>query len=381
MSAQRADVVVAGGGVIGLLTARELALAGCQVCVLERGRVGREASWAGGGILSPLYPWRYPEAVNVLAAWSQIHYPALCRDLAQHGPDPEWTPSGLLILDRDEAGRALAWGKGYRDLRNRWLDPPEPDPWVRRARADAVTRLAPALEAGGGDALWLPGVAQLRNPRFLRALRAAVESIGVRILEQAGLRGFRRAGGRLAAVVSSAGEIRTPRCVVAAGAWSGRLLAGAGLAGPPVRPVKGQMIQFAPVPGLLGPVVLSGGRYLIPRRDGRILAGSTVEEAGFDKTGTAGAREELMQFARCLVPRLQGVAVERQWAGLRPGSPRGVPFIGPHPGLSGLFVNTGHFRNGFALGPASARLAADWVLGRPPLVDPGPYSWPEGGFS
>ncbi len=370
------DVVVAGGGVIGLLTARELAAGGAGVLVLERGRVGSESSWAGGGILSPLYPWRYPGAVNALAAWSQIQYPALCDLLARRGPDPEWTPSGLLVLDleEEETERALAWGRAYEGLRAPWLEGAG-GPWVARCTADGPPCRVPGLAGGARGALWLPGVAQLRNPRFMAALRREVAAAGVEIREGVALRGIRVEGGRLAGVDTDLGRLAAGACVVAAGAWTGGLLESVGGPALPVAPVKGQMILFAPCPGLLEHVVLAGGRYLIPRRDGRILAGSTLEPGGFDKTVTREARHDLAAFARALLPALGDVPVERQWAGLRPGSPRGIPFIGPHPGVAGLFVNAGHYRNGFTLAPASARLAADLVLGRPPLLDPAPYRW------
>ena len=122
-------------------------------------------------------------------------------------------------------------------------------------------------------------------------------------------------------------------------------------------------------------MVLEANRYVIPRRDGRTLFGSTIEEVGFVKRTTEAAREELYEIATRRFPVLADYPVERHWAGLRPSSPAGVPYIGPHPQVGGLFVNAGQFRNGIVLGPASARLAADLVLGRAPIVDPAAYAW------
>jgi glycine oxidase len=160
--------------------------------------------------------------------------------------------------------------------------------------------------------------------------------------------------------------------VVCGGAWSARLLAGAG-AGLPVRPVRGQMILYRRPAGELPCIVLAEGRYVIPRRDGHVLCGSTLEEVGFDKTATTEARASLEASAARLWPVLAGQAPVAHWAGLRPGSPDGIPFIGRVPGSDNLWVNAGHHRNGLVLAPASARLLADLVTGRTPSVDPRPY--------
>jgi glycine oxidase len=133
------------------------------------------------------------------------------------------------------------------------------------------------------------------------------------------------------------------------------------------------MILFRARPGLLKRIVLDQGRYLIPRRDGHIVVGSTMEYVGFDKCTTESAREELVSEALSLVPGLAEAGIERHWAGLRPGSPQGIPFIGPHPEIGGLFVNTGHFRNGVVMGLASAELSASQIMGAKPVLDDEPY--------
>jgi glycine oxidase len=141
----------------------------------------------------------------------------------------------------------------------------------------------------------------------------------------------------------------------------------------PVEPVRGQMILFRASPGLLTRVVLDQGRYIIPRRDGHILMGSTVEHVGYDKRTTESAREELVAAALKLVPGLADAEVVKHWSGLRPGSPDGVPFIGPHPAIEGLFVNTGQYRNGVVMGLASCELASYHMTGRTPVLDVTPY--------
>ncbi|MDX1253167.1 MAG: glycine oxidase ThiO [Gammaproteobacteria bacterium] len=355
------DCLVIGGGLIGMLTARELARAGMRVTLVERSATGRESSWAGGGILSPLYPWRYPDAVTALAGWSQRIYPALAAELADEtGVDPEWTRNGLLMLDADGKVAAQAWAERAA-MRLDVID------------RDAVLACEPGLGEPPQEALWMPDIAQIRNPRLLRAVRLGLVSSGVEIREGVDVMGFIVRDGRIAGVETAAGKIPAESVVVAAGAWSGRLLAGLGVA-LDVAPVRGQMIMFHARPGVVSRIVLSQGRYLIPRRDGRVLAGSTVEHAGFDKSATAEALAQLRQAAVALVPALARYDVERHWAGLRPGSPEGVPFIGEHPQVRGLFVNAGHFRNGVVMGPASARLLADLMQRRAPIIDPLPYA-------
>ena len=158
---------------------------------------------------------------------------------------------------------------------------------------------------------------------------------------------------------------------VAAGAWTGQLL------NLPVAPVRGQMLWYQAEPGLIGHILIDDDEYLIPRRDGVVLVGSTVEQAGFDPTTTVAAREYLQGVAARLCPALAQIEPAGQWAGLRPGSPEGIPYIGPHPSLAGLYVNAGHFRNGINLAPASAALLADLLTETAPELDKLPYSVPD----
>nr|WP_090221337.1 glycine oxidase ThiO [Pseudomonas mucidolens] len=356
------QTVIVGGGVIGLLTAFNLATQGQAVALLDRSALGQESSWAGGGIVSPLYPWRYSPAVTALAHWSQDFYPQLAERLfAATGVDPEVHTTGLYWLDLEDEAEALAWAV----REGRPLSPVD----VSAAR-DAV----PVLGPGFSRAIYMADVANVRNPRLVKSLKAALLALpGVTIHEHCAVEGFIREGDRIVGVNTASGEIRGEHVVLAAGAWSGELLHSLGLV-LPVEPVKGQMILYKCAPDFLSSMVLAKGRYAIARRDGHILIGSTLEHAGFDKVPTENALESLKVSAVELIPALADAEVVGHWAGLRPGSPQGIPYIGEVPGFEGLWLNCGHYRNGLVLAPASCQLFADLLLGRQPIIDPAPYA-------
>lgn len=355
------DFIIIGGGVLGMLSARELAISGASVTLLERAETGRESSWAGGGIVSPLYPWRYAAAVTALAGWSQQHYPGLTTELtADTGIDPELYACGLLVLAPGEQTTARDWAQRHA----------QPLEIIDR---QSLHELEPAMAATADTAIWLPRVANLRNPRLARALRADIERRGVRIETHTEVTELVASGGRIHRVVTNRGDYSGGTVVVCAGAWSGQLLSGLAPA-PEIEPVRGQMLLYRTPPGSIRRMVLEDSRYIIPRLDGRVLFGSTLEHTGFDKSITDAARDELHALAIHRFPLLAECELERHWAGLRPGSPNGIPYIGRHPELHNLYVNAGHFRNGIVLAPASARLLADLLLGRDPILSPTPYA-------
>lgn len=354
------DILVIGGGAIGLLTARELVRAGAQVTLLEMGVTGREASWAGGGIISPLYPWRYADSVTALSLWGQQQYPQLYAALHEEtGIDSEFIRSGLLILDPEEQDQVLAWGLKHQVR-------------IESLTSAAQRETAPGLGPTSPTALWMPEIAQIRNPRFVRALRRSIEG-RAQIREHERAIEIRIDSGRAVGARTSKGAHDADLVIVCSGAWTAQLFDQLDNK-PDIEPVRGQMILLSGKPGQVERIVLFRNRYLIPRKDGRILIGSTLEREGFAKTTTAEAKEALYEAAAELFPALKRVPIENHWAGLRPGSPEGIPYIGAYPGIQGLYFNAGHYRNGLVTGPASARLAADLMLGRDPIIDPIPYA-------
>ncbi|MGZ8947170.1 MAG: glycine oxidase ThiO [Methylococcaceae bacterium] len=355
------DITIIGGGVIGLLTAREFFNAGAKVTVIDKNAVGQESSWAGGGILLPLYPWRQAEAITQLVMQSLTLYPSLAAQLSSEtGLDPEWTPCGLLIVKNPDISTAVAWCRAN-----------------KVSFAHAGPTFFEQINTQPDNPLWLPEIAQARNPRLLKSLKRDLINKGVTLIEHCELTGIGITGKRVTSIRTTSGQFAVNELIIATGAWTGRLFQGlfsGTLAdNPQIAPVKGQMLLFDAKPDTLRYMVLDEDRYLIPRRDGKILAGSTVEDDAFNKTTTTAAKDNLSDFALNLLPALENYPLIKQWAGLRPGTEQGVPYIGKHHEISNLSINAGHFRNGLAMGPASAQLLVDIVLNRPTAIAPEPY--------
>ena len=355
------DITLIGGGVIGLLTAREFFNAGATVTVIEKNLLGQESSWAGGGILLPLYPWRQAQAITRLAIQSLSLYPALAAQLlADTGKDPEWTPCGLLITKNPDIAEALDWCKANR------IEFQHPD-----------TGFFNNLVTQPDNPLWLPKIAQARNPRLVKSLKQDLINKGVTLIEHCELTGITLSQNRVTNIDTTTGRFAVNQLIISAGAWTGQLfrklfpeLIGDA---PKIAPVKGQMLLFDAPPETLHTMVLDGDQYLIPRRDGKILAGSTVEQDDFNKATTTVARDRLTEFALTLLPALKTAPLTHHWAGLRPGTEHGIPYIDKHPDVNNLSINAGHFRNGLVMGPASAQLMVDLILNRPTAVAPEPY--------
>jgi glycine oxidase len=360
------DTLVIGGGLIGCLCAYELACRGQRVAVVERGDLEREASWAGAGILSPIQPWRYPDALSELVNLSLARYDTLVPELlGTTGIDPQRRSCGMVIPVFAE---------------NEWQDLEPAAGWSARfgwdyQRLDAAEARAvePALAADCLGADYWPAVGQVRNPRLAAAARAACNAAGVQFHTHNEVIGFRRDGKRLTAAIVADDELTADQFLLAAGAWSGGLGDALGLE-LPVAPVKGQILLLRTAPETVRRIVKHPGAYFVPRVDGRVLVGATMERADFDKTPTLWALRSLANAAAYLLPPLDGAEVERQWAGLRPGTPDGLPYLGRAPDYPNLFVATGHYRNGVVLAPATAEVMARLMVGHAPGIDLAPFA-------
>lgn len=316
------DFIIIGGGIIGLLTARSLQKLGADVTLLEANTCGQEASWAGGGIISPLYPWRYPDLITKLASRSQHIYPQLVAELLDEtGIDSELLKSGLLIQDAQEIIPALAWAS------------------MHHLQMQAIN-----------NDLFMPEVMQVRNPRLLKAIIKSLKQNKVKLLEQQRVVKLNEKNNVIVNVETTTQKFNADKIIITAGAWSSQILQTGNIS-----PVKGQMLLFSAPKNLLNKIILYHNHYLIPRKDGLILAGSTMEyHAGFNKIPTQAGFKELYESAIHILPTLKNCQILAQWSGLRPYNPEGIPVIGQIPPYKNLFINTGHFRNGLVLAPASA---------------------------
>ena len=354
--AQHPDVLILGGGVIGLTTAYFLNRAGVSVEVVDKGDLGQESSWAGAGILEPApSPERVRTPFAQLATHSARLFPNLSEDLrGSSGVDNGFVVRGGWDLFSAQESPPL------RQWREDGIDFEEVDEHGLRERE-------PALRPGSCRPFFFPAMGQVRNPRHLKALLAWCGQHGVRLHPGCPIYGFERQQGRITAVRSARGLLRADRFLLATGAWTDSLLEGLGWR-PGIRPVRGQMALLRVQPPLLARVVEHGKRYLVPRPDGRVLIGSTEEDAGFEKQTTAAAIAGLLEFACALVPGLAHAPLERCWAGLRPGSPDGLPFLGRVPDLDNLFVAAGHYRAGIQLSPATGMVMAELMRGEPTTI-------------
>jgi glycine oxidase len=356
------DCLVIGGGIIGMLTAIELNNAGMQVTIIDRGHLGQACSWAGGGILAQLHAWRENPVLDPLVNLSQKLYPELVNELiAETGIDPEWQMSGMLVLDPDNIKKALSWG-----LSN--------DIQIEHITGKDIQDLEPALTMVESDALWLPEVAQVRNPRLLKAMRSFLLNIGVKIIEDLQVSKILITRSHITGIETARGVIDADKVIIATGAWSAGLLNTIDHS-LPIKPVRGQMISYQLPENKLQRILLKDEHYVIPRIDGLVLSGSTVEDVGFINETTEGALEGLRRAAEEIYPGINDHPLTGHWSGLRPGSPEGVPVIDACPDVEGLFLNAGHYRNGVLLAPASARLMADIVCKTPECIEKKPFEW------
>lgn len=347
-------MLVIGGGVVGLTSAWFLAQKGLKIALLDKGQLGMGASWAGAGIIPPGNFSKGITPNDRLRGRGSYLHPLLHQELLEktgvhngyrvcgglefffegHGPNEAricgWKKEGIQFQTLDQGCDSL-----IRDLNL-------PD------QTSAVS---------------FPSMAQVRNPRHLRALVQASTLAGVNLYPETSITQMDKSGDRIATVQTQNGETFHPeKILIATGAWTG--LWDQNLLGldTKIQPVRGQMIQFNCPESSSWPIIEVGKRYMVPRGDGVLLVGSTEELAGFDPKTTPQGLDDLLVFAKGLVPCLSNRTPQKSWAGLRPWSPRGIPYIGRLPGCSNAFINAGHFRWGLQFSPAAAEITTAQIL-------------------
>ena len=349
-------IVVIGAGLIGLAIAYELRARGANVRVIDAREPGAAASWAGAGMLAPFTEAIAHAAFESLCAESLARYPAFVAGLhACGGVDARLHLDGIVEAAFDDAGVARLRGdvaaRVARGIAAEWLEPRD------------AHRLEPALRASVRGAAYSPNEGHVDNRRLGRALRAACDALGVRIDAFAGDVALEADARRVLGVRGPQGFIPADTVINAAGAWAAELAGVPRDARVRVMPIKGQMLALAIPREFVRRVLWVPGAYLVPRDDGRLLVGATVEHAGFDVRVTAQGVRSLLDAALDALPALGAFAVAETWAGLRPGTPDALPYLGAT-SLGGYVLATGHYRNGILLTPATAHAIADLVEGK-----------------
>jgi len=361
------DVIVVGAGIQGLAVAAALADEGHAVQVLERETPGSRASWVAAGLLSPSSPWKYPRALLELSFAAEALWPDHAAALlAATGIDPEYERAGIVY----PVGASLSRAEVEEETRRRRAIGFRVEDYDR-ARLQVLVPGLPATVTGGA---YQASAARVRPPRVLAALRRRCAQLGVDLESFCDVAALACDGPRVVGVRTASGQtLEADRTVLAAGAWSEGLARTCGVS-IPIEPIRGQMLLFRGEPGVLGPTLHDGSLYLVPRRDGHVLVGSTMESVGFEAVTTDEALRSLRERALALFPPLGGMEEVMAWAGLRPGTPDRLPYLGEVDERPGLVLATGHFRNGILLAAITAPLVAAVVGGREPAMDLSPFA-------
>ena len=346
------DAAIIGGGVIGSSIAWRLAQAGMRVAVLERGAIGREASWAAGGMLAPLAEANKADAFFACAVASRAMYADFARELREaSGIDIEYRTEGTLYLaltDEDEE-----------ELAQRWQWQHAAGLQVKKLKADCVLKLEPALNPKLRWALQFPDDHQVNNRQLVAALEVAIRKLGVEIFTQTEVEKILISNIQVTGVATSRGEIKANSVIIAAGSWSGLVAA---KIKSHIEPVRGQMIALEMTETKLKHIIYSSRGYLIPRLSGVVIAGATTERVGYDKAVTAGGIHSIVENAVEIMPQAKALKIKETWSGLRPGSSDELPILGNDPKITGLVYATGHYRNGILLTPITAQAISQLVL-------------------
>lgn len=365
MSDSQHTVMVIGAGIIGLMTALELLEQGFKVVMFDQAEAAKGSSWAGGGILSPMYPWKYEPAINLLAQHGKRFYHAWNKKLLPTTQiDFEIEEVGMLIFDQDQFEKGLNYHQKFH----------EPDQISTRLNQQQLQQLNPKVSKDIDAALYFPHLANIRNPRLIKSiLNYLAKQPNFSLIVHTTIQRIESNETHVTALVDHYGKrYQADHYVLATGAWSQPLLEQLQIEFE-VAPVQGQMVLYKTPANWLPTLCMNDTMYLIPRRDGHIVCGSSMRHCGFDMTLDDRTSQKIIKAATHLVPELKNYPIVKQWAGLRPSSPRGIPQIGRVPHLNNMWLNVGHFRNGLVMAPASAHLLVQQMCNLPKRFDPTPF--------
>ncbi|WP_180161543.1 glycine oxidase ThiO [Acinetobacter sp. YH12040] len=360
------NIAIIGAGISGLLSALELVERGCTVTIFDQQRTGSAASWAGGGILSPMYPWRYPNEVNALARYGKQSYQKWNEKLKpMTGIDFEIHETGMLIFDEDDFEIGLDYACLHQD----------PMQQAEYLQSEQIEQINPHISARFAHGIYFSQLANIRNPRLLQSLTAYLQQHpNVIIHEHCPVTDLNTQQQRLVSIRTADGQQHfADQYVLATGAWSAKWSKHLEIE-IPVQPVQGQMLLFKTPQNWLPTMCMNKVMYLIPRQDGHVVCGSSMRQCGFDTQTTDATLQHIQESCFDMVPELANFPIVKSWAGLRPSSPEGIPYIGQMPNFDNLWANFGHFRNGLCMGPASAQLLAELMTGETPSFNADHYS-------
>lgn len=353
MKRASSDIVIIGAGVIGLTSAWYLSKAGANVLVLDQSEPGRESSWAGAGILSPCAETsKAITGKDRLLTLSREHFETLSKELCEqtgidngyrHCGGVEVFTEGLQSIESKFANECTDLGITFEPI-----------------SSQQISKIESGLATNLGSMYYFPTMAQVRNPRHLKALQMGCIQNGVELLSGCTVHGWERTNARITGAQTTTGTISADKFLITTGAWTDVVCQSLNIT-TGIHPIRGQIALLRSARPCLTRIIQSGKRYLVPRPEGRVLVGSTEEEAGFVKRTTSQGIEELLRFAQEMCPSLADAELEKCWAGIRPG--RSHPLMGPVPDFENLFLAAGHYRSGIQLSPGTGLLMKELLLG------------------